>query len=378
MGRQRKSKVEKCPVKMRFKMLADGRQSIYLDRFADGKHHYEYLQLYLLPETSAKAKRENARTLCQANALLQERAEALINEKAESMLPSSDDGLLLVDWVQTCYENHEKRGARDLRGIYNLKVNLGKFRPEQLLENVDRQFCLDYIAWLRNEYQTKWGELVKSKTAHSYTTCLRTMLNEAVRAGHIETNPWNLLGQIEKVKEPESKREYLTIDEVKRLSETSHFNERIRQAYLFACFTGLRISDMRRLRWQDISMAGKQWTVSVVMQKTSAPLVLPLSKQARKWLPEEGNADACIFDGLPNMGNLELNLKTWAKNAGISKNVTFHTARHTFATMMLTLGADIYTVSKLLGHRSVRATQIYAKIIDCKKDEAVNFANEIF
>lgn len=115
-----------------------------------------------------------------------------------------------------------------------------------------------------------------------------------------------------------------------------------------------------------------------MQQKTSAPIILPLSKQAVKWLTEIGEADDLVFGLLPNMGNLELNLQSWAKKAGIKKHLTFHVARHTFATMMLTLGADIYTVSKLLGHRSVRATQTYAKIIDSKKDEAVNLVDKIF
>ena len=71
-------------------------------------------------------------------------------------------------------------------------------------------------------------------------------------------------------------------------------------------------------------------------------------------------------------------LKPWAVKAGITKHFTFHTARHTFATMMLTLGADLYTVSKLLGHTSVKMTQVYAKIVNKKKDDAVNLTNGLF
>ena len=71
-------------------------------------------------------------------------------------------------------------------------------------------------------------------------------------------------------------------------------------------------------------------------------------------------------------------LKTWAQKAGISKHISFCTARHTFATMMLTLGADIYTTSQLLGHTDIRTTQIYAKIVNRKKDEAINLVNGLF
>ena len=80
-----------------------------------------------------------------------------------------------------------------------------------------------------------------------------------------------------------------------------------------------------------------------------------------------------------NRQTINENLQSWAEAAGITtKKVTFHTSRHTFATMLLTLGADIYTISKLLGHTSVKTTQIYAKIIDQKKDDAVSLVDSIF
>lgn len=295
MGRQRKSKIEKCPFKMRFKTLADGRRSIILDRYADGKHHYEYLQLYLLPESSEKATRENARIMRKANEIMMERAEALINAEAESMLPKSDGDVLFVDWIQTCYDNHKLRGARDLAGLNSFRVNVGKFRPGQLLKDVDRQFILDYIEWMRNEYRTKWGSQLKQKSMHSYATSLRTVLNEAARAGMIAVSPWNLLETTDKIKDPASQREYLTIDEVKSLVATPHFNECVRQAYLFSCFCGLRISDVRSLKWRDISTAGEQWSVTVVMTKTTTPITLPLSRQARRWLPSrEHRTHLCL------------------------------------------------------------------------------------
>ena len=96
-------------------------------------------------------------------------------------------------------------------------------------------------------------------------------------------------------------------------------------------------------------------------------------------MPERGEAkdtDKVFYLQYPTYINVVL--KTWAQNSGINKTITFHTARHTFATMMLTLGADLYTTSKLLGHTQVKTTQIYAKIVDKKKDEAVNLVNDVF
>ena len=196
----------------------------------------------------------------------------------------------------------------------------------------------------------------------------------------IESNPWYKLEMTEKIKVPESKRDFLTIEEIKKMIATPFFNEHVRQAYLFSCFCGLRISDIRKLRWRDISISGGQWLVSVVMTKTTNPVYIPLSSQAVKWLPERKDCapEDLVFGGLPNAGNLCISLKNWADKAGVKKNVTFHTARHSCAVLLLTLGADIYTVSKILGHRSVRATQVYAKIVDKKKDDAIALVDNAF
>ena len=176
---------------------------------------------------------------------------------------------------------------------------------------------------------------------------------------------------------PESVRSYMTIEEVRALIATPIHNEKVKNAYLFSCFCGLRISDIIGLKWKDVFMDNGQYRLAVAMQKTKEPIYLPLSNEALKWMPKRGDksADEYVFK-LPS--SINQILKPWAEAAGITKQFSFHTARHTFATMMLTLGADLYTVSKLLGHTSVRMTQVYAKIINKKKDDAVNLTNGLF
>ena len=139
------------------------------------------------------------------------------------------------------------------------------------------------------------------------------------------------------------------------------------------------MGDIQSLTWGDIILDGEQYRAKIVMKKTQKTLYLPLSGEALKWMPERGDAkDTDKIFCLPYHTYINVVLKTWAQNSGITKKVTFHTARHTFATMMLTLGADLYTTSKLLGHTQVKTTQIYAKIVDKKKDEAVNLVNDVF
>ena len=175
----------------------------------------------------------------------------------------------------------------------------------------------------------------------------------------------------EKEKAEASRREYLTIEELKQLISTECKYEIMKQAFLFSCLCGLRVSDIRKLKWSDLQKSGERIRIEIKMQKTKEPLYLPISDEALKWLPGEAKDDDLIFP-LTHEGTINNILQKWAKAAGVTKHISFHVARHTHATMMLTLGADLYTVSKLLGHKNIATTQIYAKVVDKKKEEAVS------
>lgn len=119
--------------------------------------------------------------------------------------------------------------------------------------------------------------------------------------------------------------------------------------------------------------------VEIYQQKTSEPLYLPLSDAAVKNLPPRaGNNEEFVFT-LPTHGTVNNHVHRWTAAAGITdRDITFHTARHTFATLNLTAGVDLYTVSKLLGHTEIRTTQIYAEVVNSAKIEAVNKVSDIF
>lgn len=121
--------------------------------------------------------------------------------------------------------------------------------------------------------------------------------------------------------------------------------------------------------------------IATVQQKTSTPIYTPLSQNAVKWLPGremDGNDETLVFAGLPSRPVTNKVIRQWVEKAGISKKITYHTSRHTFGTMMMTVGADLYTTCKLMGHADVRTTQIYAKIVDSKKIEAVGMVDRMF
>lgn len=174
-----------------------------------------------------------------------------------------------------------------------------------------------------------------------------------------------------------SNRSYLTMPEVRALAAVTPQNDyekAILPAFLFSCFCGFRFSDVEELTWEIIttmSDGSKQFDLTQV--KTKEKLYLPLSNNALKLMPAKRQAKE--FDkvfNLPKRCMIQKYLHKMIESAGIDKPITFHCARHTFATLNLAYGADLYTVSKLLGHKRVTTTQVYAKIVDESKRKAVD------
>ncbi len=381
MAKAKKPKLKE-PVKIRTKKLLDGSESYYLDIYYKGKRSYEFLKLYHLPEISSRIKEQNHRTLEAVEAIKSKRILEIIGGEYDKKKANGKSKMLLMDWLETYRNEKRSKGMRGINVVDSLVVIVEKFigKKKVRMQDIDKNFCIKYIDWLKNEYISQYGKNLSQTSVSNYTTYLSIALNAATRTGVIEKNPFMSLSRTERIKVPKSKREYLTIDELKTLIATDCPNKLVKQAYLFSCYCGLRISDLYRLKWKDISCNNGQWMASVVMQKTTTPIFLPLSEQARKWLPERNNTrdDLNVFNGLVCKEQVNNVLAEWVKRAGITKKITFHTSRHTFATMMLTLGADLYVTSKLLGHANVSTTQIYAKVIDSKKIDAVNLVDKVF
>lgn len=376
---------KKSPIKIRFKVMKNGYQSIYLDCYHDGRRSYEYLKLYLVPETDDKAAYQNAAAMRKAEAILKDRLRELKKlptaNKRLVQESAPQTGLTLSEWLVRFKDIQRSRGVKDLHAIDRLCCILtGMGNGDVKLKAVDKDFCLSFMEYLKTGYKTADGRLLKSKTVFNRQCTLVTALNVAVREGLIPSNPMDKLSRHERAKTNRGKREYLTIDEVKALVATPCKREDIKYSYLFACNCGLRLGDVRKLKWGDITKDGNRWMLSVLMNKSEKPVHIPLGVQARRWLPKRKGADAgsLVFGELPRDTHINAHLKMWTAKAGITKAVTYHTSRHTFATMLLTLGADLYTVSKLLGHSQIKNTQIYAEIISRRKDEAVNLADKIF
>ncbi|WP_347282228.1 site-specific integrase [uncultured Alistipes sp.] len=389
MAKQKQTVKLKEPVRIRFKQLSNGNQSIYLEyytgdvirkeNYVGGKRKYEFLKLYLIPERTREDKAKNEATLALAKAIQSKRIVEVQND-AHGFQNTNKSRVNLLDYLENIGKQSAEQGSRNYaRTVLNTVRALKLFRGDYIaFRDVDKEFLSEFTDYLRQMPKaSKYGVLkdggrLSNNSVVSYYGTLRTAINRAYKEGIITVNPTKEFDFASKVRQEPSRREYLTIDELKTLINTECRHEIVKRAFLFSCLCGLRVSDIRKLRRCDLQRSGGRVRIEITMQKTKEPLYLPISDEALKWLPERGEAnDSDFIFPLTHEGTVNDTLQHWAKVAGITKHISFHVARHTHATMMLTLGADLYTVSKLLGHKNIATTQIYAKIVDKKKEEAI-------
>ncbi|KAF2334616.1 site-specific integrase [Flavobacterium nitrogenifigens] len=212
----------------------------------------------------------------------------------------------------------------------------------------------------------KKGTLSRN-TAGTYFAIFKAALKQAFIDGYLTVD---LSSKIKGIPEQESRREYLTIEELNVLATTPCEKDVLKRAALFSALTGLRHSDIQKLRWKEISLENGTAKLHFTQKKTRGVEYMPISQQAFQLCGEPRLPEQLVFEDLTDTSWISRPLKKWIEAAKIKKNITFHCFRHTFATLQLSSGTDIYTVSKMLGHTNVKTTQIYAKVVDEKKNKA--------
>lgn len=377
-------------IELRHRKLASGNESLYLDFYEKGKRYYESLNLFLIPERTENDRRVNENTLKHA---LKIKAERILGvekqvDDGEEKLPSK----IFADYMDEhiIYIKDDKKLSDSYVKNVTKTVNIVKSylrysnRPRMLLALVDKRFYQNFIRYVNDVYRNNKSDepqKLSPKTKLLIQTTLNSILNQAVKDGVLRKNPYYELEKNEKFKKTPSDRTYLEVNELNAMEGVNTGSPITKQTFMFCCFTGLRHSDMLALRWKDIQKTDDGLVIHVPsMQKTKKPVIVPLGEQALKWLPKQGdaaNADK-VFPNAPTLGCANRALKHMAKNAGITKLVTFHTSRHTFATLTITAGADIFTTSKLLGHTNVHTTEIYADVVMNTKVDAVNLVSGFF
>lgn len=380
-------------ITIRTRTLRTGSRSIYLDFYDKGKRWNEYLNLFLIPDDEPDAKRLNEAAMAKANAIKSKRMlgieeETETNDGNHSELPKRVFADWLTDHIEEirCNPAYAASTYRNYRSTVNvIKAYLQHLhRPRLLMAKIDKGFVLGFIDFIEHTYRnTKSPDNPKEMsphTLHLYQSTLVRMLNAAVKEGVLDKNPFYSLERKDRIGKQQAEKEYLTKEELMAFAEAPTVNETTKRAFLFCCFTGLRYGDVSALTWHDIRQGDNGWIVSVkAMQKTGKQVTIPLNQSALNWLPDRSGCKPGqkVFD-MTCLSACNRCLKKIAAAAGIEKNVSFHTARHSMATLSLAAGGNLYTVSKLLGHTSINSTQVYADVVMVTKIEAVNRISDFF
>lgn len=351
----------KEPIKLRYRTLKNGSKSLYLDIYVNGQRDYEYLKLYLIPEKTKRDKEQNRQTMMVAEAV---RAQRIIEvQNGRYGFTKTNNNINFLDYLLSVAESKVKPDSKaTYKGWMSMYRMLSRYcKAGMTFASVTEDWCERFRQYLLDEP-------IAQNTKNVYWTKFCSLMKEAVNDGILQTNP---AARLERIKRVDTERAYLTLEEVKAMANAPCQTDVLKRAFLFSCLTGLRKSDVERLTWGDVTTNGEFTRIIFRQKKTKGVEYIDINRQAVQFMGERGNDEDLVFDGFHYTETYNIHLQRWAIMAGVSKPITYHSSRHTFALLMLDLGVDIYTLSKLLGHRKVTTTQVYAHILDRKKQEAV-------
>lgn len=244
-----------------------------------------------------------------------------------------------------------------------------KYYNNVLFSDINKTLIEDFKNRLLDTYQLKSTKhKLRRNSVASYFIRFIQVLEMAYEDNYLSQSFKGRIGWIE---EEEVMKNFLTIDECRTLFTTEFSDETLRRYCIFAFLTGLRYSDINNLTWEDVVVRDKVSYIFFRMQKTSAFQYHPISEEAVNLMGDRTKKSDFVFDRIA-YHSLNDNLRKWLLKAEIDKKVTFHNFRTSYAVAQLEAGADIYLISKMLGHKNVTTTEIYAKIVDKRKVSTIN------
>lgn len=370
-------------VTLRQKAISGNRQSLYLDFYPAIPHpetgeptRREFLGLYLYDKAKNPIdKQHNKETLQIAEQIRQKRENHLNKPEIYTGYELEQKRMKELgekNFVEYFKKLTGKRKASNFDNWVSAYNYLDAFTNGNLkFADLNEKFCNEFKEYLLTTKSNKSSKTTLSQnTAVSYFNKLKATLKQAYKDGYLQSD---LNAKIEPIKAAETLRNFLTIEELNSLVKTDCNNPLLKRAALFSALTGLRFSDIKNLVWGEIHHSTENgYSIHFTQQKTKGVEVLPISEQAYSLMGERGAGEQSVFPLLKYSAYENKHLYQWIRAAGITKDITFHCFRHTFATLQLSKGTDIYTVSKMLGHRELKTTQIYAKVIDQTKREAAD------
>lgn len=260
MGKKKTAPTKaKEPIKIRFKKLANGNQSIYLDYYSNGKRQYDFLKLYIIPDRTTADKEANAETLRLANAVKAKKIVELQNAAHGFKFSNIKQKARLIDYLQAMGADKKQAAGNVTKWqhqVYNVLIkHIKQYSGEQTtFKQITKEYCSGFINYLNTAENTIFKKgvseiftsgLLSENTKYGYIKTLNVALNKAVRDGILTNNPLTLLPRQERPKRQLDNREYLTLEEVKQLVKTPCRKSIIKNAFLFSCFSGLRFGDVK-------------------------------------------------------------------------------------------------------------------------------------
>jgi len=369
-------------VSLEKRKIKGGRLSLRLmyyhgyERKPDGgiKHHrtFEKLDLFLYekPKT-APEKQHNKEVLQLAESI---RAKRIVEAQSgkHGFIDNTKSKASFYVWFNKLADEKGRAGSKSNHSVWlSALKHLKSYhdQPDLSFDQITSDFLEGFREYLTTAPLTKSENRLSRNTASTYFNKIRAAINQAYKKGVISDNP---LDGVKGIKGEQNKREYLSLDELKVLAKAKCNNDVLKRAFLFSCLTGLRWSDIQKLSWADVQAFDGGHRIIFNQKKTKGLQYLDIPNQAYQIMGEQGSGNERVFKGLRYSATVNAQLLRWCLNAGIAKHITFHSGRHTFAVAQLTLGTDIYTVSKLLGHSELKTTQIYADIIDQQRKQAMH------
>ena len=374
-------------VKLRQKKISKDRHSLYLDFYPAIPHpetgeptRREFLGLYLFDKPIDETQEQDNKENLQLGEQIRQKRDKQLN--GNEALNEFEKRMLEKDNKQ------RKKGESSFIEYFKMQMNKKKgsnynswesclnylkaFTSENLtFEKLNESFCTDFRDYLLTTKSNKSDKVtLATNSALAYFNKFKEVLKQAYKDDFLQTD---LNAKIKPIKPEETHRSFLTLAELNRLVKTACNNPLLKRAALFSALTGLRFSDIQKLIWKEIEfIEDSGYFILFTQQKTKGVEVLPISEQAFKLLGQRGDPDSQVFQGLTYSAYSNKHLYQWIGAAGITKDITFHSFRHTFATLQLEAKTDITTISKMLGHKDLKTTMIYAKIVDKAKRDAAD------
>jgi integrase len=368
-------------VALREKKILKGRKSLYLDIYPPIPHpttgeltRREFLGMYIIESPKTLLEKQNNKEIIQRAELIRQRTENRLNKpeiyseyEKEKLQIKKQNERDFIDYFNTLRDKRKKSNYDNWvsAGKYLESFTGGKLKFSELNELFFNDFK-EYLLTTKSNKDKK--TILSQNSAVSYFNKVKAAMKQAYKDGILQTD---LNAKISAIKTVETRREHLSIEELNKLVKTPCNNDLLKRAALFSALTGLRFSDIQKMVWSELEyIEGQGYFLNFSQKKTKGIEYYPISEQAVSLLNEKGEPTAEVFEGLVYSAYHNKQLFQWIGAAGISKDITFHCFRHTFATLQLFNGTDIYTVSKMLGHKDLKTTQIYAKVVDMAKREA--------